>query len=357
MKSRRAGGRADLEKGFTLVEVLVAVALVLVCLVGSAQFYVSAGDRIMDSETRSLLHQVASREIENIRALRYENVGTVHGQPRGALLDVESTTVEGVPLEIAREVVYVQDDSYSGPYPANYRRVTVTVRATGSDELDPMQLSTIVAGGADGGTLDVTVTNLAGAPIPGARLRIDNDHLVPWVHIDAPAIRTDSEGHLLIPGLAPDDTNSYYVTATKTGYNSAATPEGLVVTKGTPFAVVQLVIDQLSTLTIHVTDGNGAPRPGVALRLTGHLSVEPWTYSEEVLTDSNGHATLTNIRYSTSLQPYLLQTSVGCDPPLSLPDGVDPDPVDQGITLQPGQVGLILDPGISRTVELTLQNP
>ncbi len=349
----RIGG-GDREQGFSLVEVMVAVVLLSVCLIGMAQFFASAGDRVMDSETRSLLHQIASQEIEDIRALPYEDIGVEGGNPAGALEASEDKTVEDLSVRITREIRYVTDASYSGPYPANYRRVTIIVRATGYDDLDPMQLSTIIAGGAEGGALDITVTNLAGEPVADASLQITNDHLLPHVDIHDSATRTDSQGHLLVPGLEPDDTNSYYVVATKSGYDSAATPEGQVVVKGTPFTVVQLIIDELSTLTIHLTNGSGAPLAGVALTLTGYLSFDPWTFSQEVITDENGYATLENIRYATSLQPYIIQTSAAYDPVLQLPLGVDPDPVDASITLGPGQVGLLLDPGTDRSVELEL---
>lgn len=356
--SLRTGSvRKSRESGFTLIEVMVAVVLLAVCLIGMAQFFASAGNRVMDSETRTLLHQIASQEIEDIRALSYEDIGTVDGQPPGQLPEVETKTVEGVPVEITREVVYVQDPSYSGPYPANYRRVTVVVQATDSEELDPMQLSTIIAGGADGGTLDIHVTNLAGEPVPDARLEIINDNLVPHVHIHSSAIRTDLEGHLLVPGLTPDSTNSYYVIATKSGYNDAATPEGLVVEKGTPFTVVQLIIDELSSLTVHLVDGTGAPAADVPLMLTGSLSIDPWTYSLTAMTDSDGNATFTGLRYATSLQPCIVQTVDTYDPVMQLPGGVDPDPVDPGVELQPGQIGLILEPDIHRNVELVLPNP
>lgn len=332
----------------------MAIVLLVILVTGTIQFFASATNRVMDSETRSLLHQIASEEIENIRAMPYESIGTVLGSPSGDLLDVENKTVESVPVEIKREVILVTDPSYSGPFPGNYRRVTVIVKATDSEALDSMQLSTLVAGGANGGTLDITVADAAGEPVPDARLRIENHHLVPNVNIYTSAIRTDSQGHLLVPGRTPDSTNSYYVTATKTGYNSAATPQGQVVNTGTPYTVVQLTIDRLSSLTIHLTDGAGYPRAGVSLTVSGPLSVAPWTSSNVVVTDGNGSATLSDVRYSTSLQPYVIQTTGMLNPLLTLPVGIDPDPVDPVITLQPGQVGVILDAGTARSIELEL---
>ncbi len=349
-------GRREPDQGFSLVEVLVAVVLLAVFLLGMVQFFASAADRVMDSETRALLHQIASEQIESIRALPYEDIGTVGGHPSGSLEDVLTETVRDVPVEITREIVYVEDPSYSGPYPANYRRVTVIVRATDSDELEPMQLSTLVAGGADGGSLDITVTDLAGTPVADARLRVVNTHLSPDVDINSSAIRTDIEGHLLVPGLPPDGTNSYYVTASKPGYSSAATQEGLVVKKGTPFTVVQLVIDRLAGLTIRLTDETGTARAGVSLTITGYQSVSPWIYSAQVVTDAGGYASLSNLRYSTSLQPYTISTTAAFDPVLRLPTGVDADPVDAGIPLGAGEIGIILDPGDTRTLQLVLPN-
>ncbi len=347
-------GACRVQEGFTVVEVLVAVVLISVCLIGLAQFFTSAGDRVMDSETRTLLHTIAAQEMEDIRALPYEDIGTVGGNPTGSLLDVETKTVDGVPVEVTREVVFVKDDSYSGPYPANYRRVTIIVKATDSADLEPMQLTSYIAGGAEGGTLDITVIDLAGEPVPNALLEINNENLTPDVHIQSSAIRTDLHGHLLVPGLKPDSTNGYFITATKTGYNPSATPEGLVVNKGAPFTVVSLTIDELATLVLHVTDSGGAPRSGLALTVTGYLSVDPWTSSQVVTTDANGNVSLANVRYATSLQPYVISTVDTYDPVLQLPGGTDPDPVDPGVALDAGEIGLILDPGTTRTVELLL---
>ncbi|NLE10020.1 MAG: carboxypeptidase regulatory-like domain-containing protein [Actinobacteria bacterium] len=345
------------ERGFTLIEVMVAVVLVAVCLLGMAQFFASAGNRVMDSETRTLMHQVAAQEIDSMRSLPYGDIGTVAGNPSGSIPDVETKTVKGVPLEITREVIYVEDPSYSGPYPANYKRATVIVKATDSQELEPMQMSTNIGGGAEGGTLDITVTNLPGGPVADAQLRITNDHLIPHVNISTSAIRTDVNGHLMVPGLTPDNTNSYYVTATKTGYNDAATKEGLVVVKGMPFTVVQLIIDKLSGFTVHLTDGAGSARADVALTLKGHLSVEPWVSESTVFTDADGYAYFYDLRYGTDLEPYIIYTVDTYSPVLQLPSGVEPDSIDSSITLLSGQIGLTLDPDTQREVELELPNP
>jgi len=111
---------------------------------------------------------------------------------------------------------------------------------------------------------------------------------------------------------------------------------------------------RLSSLRIHLTDESGLPRPNVELTVKGYLSVEPWTFTRVVITDANGDAVLSDIRYSTSLEPYIIRTTEPRDPPLQLPAGVEPDPIDPSISLGPGEVGVILDPGTTRTVHLVL---
>lgn len=299
-----AGGNA----GFTLLEVLVAGFVLVVGLIFIAQFFASAIGRVTDSETRSLIHQVAAQEIEKIRAMDYADVGTAGGQPSGTLLASETITVEGVSLDITREVIFVEDASYSGPYPANYRRVTIRVQATGDSRLGPVELATLVAGGAAGGSLDITVVNTRGEPVPDALIVVNNNHLVPNVHISASAIRTDSSGHLLIPGLTPDATTAYYAEVNKAGYNSDWTDPMVVVNEGLPYTVIQFTIDQVSTLNIHVVDETGAPVTGAAMTVTGPRE---FAVAHPYTTDGAGLVALTGIGYSTSGNPYVVSVPAG----------------------------------------------
>jgi hypothetical protein len=244
------------EKGFTIVEVLVAGLVLVVGLIFIAQLFTSSASRVLASDTRSLMHQIATQEIETIRAMQYVDVGTIGGQPVGALWPIGESAaktprvVQGRSFLIVREVTYIQDSSYSGPFPANYRRATVKVYLATSSATDPMvgsthvssalspvEMSTNVAGGALGGTLDITVSALSGTGVPAAQLTITDTVLVPNVLINASAIRTDNDGKLMVPGLTPDPGGGYNVQATKDGYNPAALKQNVVVVNGTPFTV------------------------------------------------------------------------------------------------------------------------
>ena len=347
--------RLRLDTGFTLFEVLVAGLVMVVGLIFIAQLFASSAGRIFESDTRSLMHQTATQEIETIRALQYQDVGTVGGQPPGALIPVETKTIEGRSFRIVREVSYIQDSSYSGPFPANYRRATVKVSLATGSALGPVEMSTNVAGGALGGTLDITVSDLSGAGVPGAQLTITDNVLIPNVLINASAIRTDSEGKLMVPGLTPDPGGGYDVQATKSGYNNAALKQKVVVVNGTPFTVVQLIIDQVATMRIHVTSQSGVPQAGVALNVTGYKSVSPWTFTQTVTTDAAGTAVLQDIRYSTTLEPYFIQLVTPHTPPLRLPTGVTAPDIDpKFLPLPAGKIPVLLDPAETQDVNLVI---
>ncbi len=211
--TRRRLRNVHRDNGFTVVEVLVAGMVLVVGLIFIAHFFTGTAMRVLASDTRSLMAQMATQEIETIRGLQYQDIGTVGGQPPGQLAAAETKVVEGRTFQIVREVTYIEDSSYSGPYPANYRRVTVSVAQVDNSALAPVVMTTNIAGGAKGGTLDITVTDLSGAGIPGAHLTITNDVLVPHVLINASAIRTDDSGHLEVPGLTVDPNGGYFVSA------------------------------------------------------------------------------------------------------------------------------------------------
>ena len=362
--------KAPGEEGFTLIEVMVAGLVMVVGLVFIAQLFTSSAMRILTSDTRSLMDQVATQQIETIRGMQYQDVGTVGGQPAGVLPASETKTVQGKPFLIVREVTYIQDSSYSGPFPANYRRATVKVYLATNSTTDPLVgtthvssalgavvMNTNVAGGALGGTLDITVSDLSGDGVPAAQLSITDNVLVPNVLINASAIRTDDNGELMVPGLTPDPGGGYNVQATKSGYNAAALKQNVVVVNGTPFTVVQLIIDKLATMNIHVTDQNGVPLSSVALNVTGYQSVSPWTFSQTVTTDASGTAVLQNIRYSTSLEPYFIQLVTPHNPPLRLPTGVDPPTVDSSfLPLPSGKIPVLLNPDQTQDVTLVISS-
>lgn len=320
-------------RGFTLVETMVAGLILIVGLILIAQFFASAMARTTASDVRSILNQVATRELENIRALPYEDVGTTDGWPQGVLAPTSTRTEDGVSLSITREVVFVTDGSYSGPYPANYRRVSLSVSAPQYPALGPVSVSSFVAGGTTGGTLDITVTDTQGTPLSDVQIAVTNTHLVPNINLTSSALRTNTLGKLQIPGLTPD--TEYIVTASKYGYSTAFTETPQVVNDGTPYAVVNLTIDRLSTMVVRAVTADGLPvppSPSLGMNATG-----PYGFSNSQSTGADSSAWFNNIGFSTDLNPYVVALLTG-----------------QGY--EPASTNVILPPNTTLYVDMTV-NP
>jgi hypothetical protein len=77
---------------------------------------------------RTLAQQAAQEEIESIRRLPYESVGTVSGNPPGSVEPSRSIAVPGLQATVRTRIQYVSDPTpTSYATQANYKRVTVTV--------------------------------------------------------------------------------------------------------------------------------------------------------------------------------------------------------------------------------------
>jgi prepilin-type N-terminal cleavage/methylation domain-containing protein len=298
-------GRVRSSCGFTLVELMVAALVLLVGLVGASQFFASQVARVLESDIRSVVEQVATSEMENIRAMPYSDVGTTIGNPHGVLAPMEIREADVTRVMIEREVKYYTDASYGtgGPYPANYRRVTVSVTAVdvNGDPLrgiDKVQLVSNIAGGATGGTILVKVVDSQGAAVQGARFTIVNP--VTGVNITSSEYQTDELGSMLVPGLPVDADGNYVVEAWKAGY-SRDSKTGLALLEATLQEVV-LTIDKVCTMRIQAIDQTtGVPVANVSFSIIGQQGS-----LGTVSTGDAKVAVLSNLRFSTSSDPYIV---------------------------------------------------
>jgi prepilin-type N-terminal cleavage/methylation domain-containing protein len=299
--------RAWMQQGFTVVEMLVASVVLLVGLIALSQLFASSVSRVLDSDIRSVMHQVAAKEMETIRGLPYEDVGVVNGPVPGVLVASEVRNVDGVPLKIARSVVYQTDPSYTGPYYANYRRVAVTVSAVDASEqelpgIEPVVLTTYVAGGAAGGSILVKVQDSQGKPVEGAYFTIVNT--VKGVNLNSPDLVTDDVGSMLVPGLIVDSGGNYVVTAGKFGYSTDIATGFAVMEAG--LQEVVLTIDKVSSMRIRVVNQvTGLEVAGISVAVSG-----PGEYSATIVS-STGGVVLSGLRFSTDSDPYILSVAAG----------------------------------------------
>jgi hypothetical protein len=216
-------------RGMSLVDVLVGSALILIVFVAllgllRASLLVSSAAKAKAGATA-----VATTQLEYLRSLPYDSVGTVGGIPAGAVPQFATTTLNGIPYSVRTFVQYVDDakDGTGGSDATgiitDYKRVRVTVTYTfRQEDREVALISNIAPPGvetnAGGGTLRIQVVDSVGAAVSGASVRIQNPSLSPSVDFTT---FSDISGAAILPG-APTSTD-YRITVTKEGYSTAET--------------------------------------------------------------------------------------------------------------------------------------
>lgn len=213
----------------SLVDVIVGVALILIvflALLGllRASLLISSSSKAKAGATA-----VATTQMEYIRSLAYDNVGTMGGIPAGPIAQHATTTMNGIPYGVRTLIQYVDDPkdgtagSDSNGIPTDYKRarVAATYQFRGQ-EREIVIVSNVVPPSiettAGGGTLRINVVNAVGVAVAGASVRIENPSAAPAIDVTT---FSDIAGSVSLPG-APASTD-YRITVSKDGYSTAET--------------------------------------------------------------------------------------------------------------------------------------
>jgi len=253
-------------RGMSLIDVIVGTALMLVIflsLIGllRVSLLVSSLAKAKAGGTA-----VANSQMEYIRSLDYDSVGTVGGIPAGAIPQYATTTENSIAYGVRTFIEYV-DDPADGTSTADtngittdYKRIKVAVTypfkgATREVDVVSNYAPPSIETSTGGGTLKTIVVNSAGAPVAGATVHVVNASTSPTVDVTT---FTDATGVVLLGGAAT--STQYQVYVSKSGYSSAQTyardsnnqnpnPGYLTVVKNQTTANT-FAIDSLTNLTL-----------------------------------------------------------------------------------------------------------
>lgn len=251
----------------TLIDVVVGTALVLIiflALFGTLRASILLSTLIKNEATANA---VAVNQMEYVRSLPYDSVGTVGGIPAGTIPEYATTTEDGVNYSVRTFIDYYDDpadgtgSNDTNGITTDYKRVKVTVsytvggkswQETLNSDYAPPGLETTL----NGGTLQVAVVNAVGSPVAGATVTITNASTSPTVNLTT---FSDVNGWVSLPGAAT--STQYAVTVTKSGYSTAQTYQRTITNQNpTPgyLTVVQnqttsgtFAIDVLGLLTLN----------------------------------------------------------------------------------------------------------
>lgn len=318
--ARSTGGKNQKSlPGFTFIEALSFLFIFSVITLTFYQTWSLGTKQIINSKNRLGATALASQQMETIRGLAFDSIGTTTGIPSGSIVQTQTISVSAATYTLHTLVQFV-DDAIDGTLalgtdtaPNDYKKVTVTVSWGGgsaSEQVEAVSLFSLdgvesVAAGT--GILSVNILNDAGLGVSAASVHIVNASVAPAVDITA---NTDANGNLTFPG-ALASVQGYEISVSKTGYYGNQTYPPYPTSTFNPTSIhtsvvagslttITLVSDQKSTIELQTKDPYGADIPNINFSISGGLAIgtDPLTsaviydYTQATTTDGSGDKNL-----------------------------------------------------------------
>jgi hypothetical protein len=266
--ARRNSSRRSRERGVTLLDTVIGVALMLVVFIGIASAFQLSIGVVTNNKARAGAIALGDQRMELIRSLAYSAVGTVGGIPAGVVPQSETLAFNGITYTRRTYIEYEDDpkdglgSSDANNIAEDYKMVKVQVLWAVKGKNYNITLvtrfspTTGLESNVPGGTLTILSVNSLGSSVPGASVSITNASTTPAISI---ATFTDASGTASILG-APSAAG-YKIVVTAPGYSTAQTysvtaqntnpnPGNLTVTN-THTTSATFVIDTLANKTVN----------------------------------------------------------------------------------------------------------
>lgn len=297
-----------------MLEIVVGVAIVGIVTMSLYMALFNVTKLMADSKQKIGAVALANEQMEIIRNLEYNEIGTVGWIPNGPIAQSQTVDRNSFTYTINTSIEYV-DDPFDGtgtddPIETDYKQAQISVVwVSGGNERKVVFVSKFVPEGLEtnigGGTLSVNLIDSAVQPIGGVKVQIDSVTDTPAIHGSA---ITGADGNVRIPGLPPQE---YKITASKEGYATTETypappsslfnpiNSNLFVTEG-DVVIKTLTINEAADLILRAVDVvDNSKIDGVDLEIKGGLIIgtdpETFTVSTTETTDSNGEIELNDI--------------------------------------------------------------
>jgi prepilin-type N-terminal cleavage/methylation domain-containing protein len=311
-------------QGFTIIEVIIAVAIFTLVSVAFYQAFYVVMTIIKSSQARTTAMLLANEQIEIVRNLPYQDVGLLGGVPAGNIDRYKTLVRNGMTFNLQFYIRNVDDpfdgllgsSTHNDLAPADYKLLEVEVGCPGCEHFSTTSVVTTIApknleGLSNNGALFIKVFDAAGLPIPQARVKIVNASTSPTINIDE---TTDNTGTFALVD-APPSGMSYQLTVTKDGYSTARTYAVGGVANPNPIdrhatissaQVTQksLAIDRLGQLTVRTVNNICQPVPNLSFNLAGTkligLAPDVLKYPTTTqVTDGSGQKVLTGMEWDS----------------------------------------------------------
>ena len=258
------------EGGFTLIEAVFAMVLFAGLAAAMAGLLTSAISGNKLSRQRTIADQVAMEQIESIRRLDYEDVGTILGNPPGTWPATTSVNVAGFDATVTVQIRYIDDPTpTSYETTANYKRVIVTVRRDSDNRVLAREVTYVAPtsrtpfGGVNLAIIEPLVIDYGlNVPVEGVTVDLLTGPDAPRSDV------TDATGAVSFKKLTPNATancpsDCYDLTADLPGYVQLDAPTRINVGPGQT-ATPTIQIYRPSTINLDLRNSGGGQLTGTA---------------------------------------------------------------------------------------------
>ncbi|MFH0853337.1 MAG: hypothetical protein V1853_02930 [bacterium] len=326
------GGINKNNSGLTLIETLVGLSLLIIVIGAALGLYYSGLQAIGVARVRVTAISIANEQMEIVRNLPYDDIGTLMGWPQGVLEDTRSITRNGQTFTITILPKYI-DDPFDGnafgsipskpldTHPGDYKLIDIRVCWSHYPCNTPVSLSSnFVPPGVEGddgtGSLHIRTIDAEGFPVGQADVHVTNSTTTPVIDIIS---FTDNDGNLILSSLPPA-LDTYHIEISKIGYSDDFTvtpdinnpnptrPDTSVM--ASDVTSLAFFIDQTAELTLLTVDNTCTAIPNIELTLQGSWldGTEPdvYRYNQAHTTDGSGQIILNDLRwdiYSQTVDP------------------------------------------------------
>jgi len=307
--------------GFTFIEILISLGLLVILFSSIFLAYSSVVDLVINFGVRSAAAAALNRQVEIIRNLPYQSVGTVGGIPAGILPQNQTINHAGYDFTLHTTVRNI-DDPFDGSLgsnpndtaPADYKLVELEIDCIDCGTFTPLVLTTRVApkgleNTSNNGALFINVFDASGVPIPEVNIHVVNASVTPSIDLND---QTNVGGVLQLVDI-PTSTQSYQVSVGLPGYSTERTyPQGA---PGNPNPVkphatvaqqvvtlLSFSIDKISSLKVKTIGPTCIAYPSKSFSIAGSKLIgtpHVLKYSKASTTDANGLRNIASLEWDT----------------------------------------------------------
>lgn len=360
-----------MRRGLTFIDVIISVAILVFLFGGIYLVYFSIVDVVNNLELRTLATSLLNRQMEVVRNISYESVGTVGGVPSGIIPQEQVVAMGDVSFKV-KTVVRNIDDPFDGTLgsnpndtaPADYKLVELEVSCASCSKFVPLVLTGRVApksleSSSNNGSLFVKAIDANGLPITQVDVHVVNASVTPAIDLND---ATNVAGVLQLVGVSTS-TQGYQIAVSKQGYSSDKTyrvgdpvnpnpvkPHATVAAQ--TVTEITFSIDRTSAVNVSTTDSLCSPIGNKSFSIRGSKLIgtnpDVLKFSTTTATGALGSKKFTEVEWDT----YSLSLNEAADDVLgTLP--LLPLVINPSSTLD---FGFILRPAAPRSLLATLKN-